>query len=143
MTSEVFMTDGTLVQVGSLASPPAYATISGVMNVTPPSRTRKSTDVYIMDQVGPVTKTGNLESQELSFDLAYDPGDAAHTGLFTALSAKTTKYWRILFPTSPTAKMIFAGIVSAIEFDAASAEGTDPLKVKVTVKLSADYTLTP
>jgi hypothetical protein len=138
--SEVFMSDGTLLQVSATSSPEAYATIPGVMNLTPPSRVRKSTDVYVMDQSAPIVKTGAYEAQEVSFTLAYDPGDAKHVALQTAQAAKSTGYYRVVLPTSPTYRQTFSAQVASFEFAELSAEGTDAIQANVTLKLAADYT---
>lgn len=139
--SDVFMSDGTLLRVSATSSPEAYSTIPGVMNLTPPSRTRKSTDVYVHDSVAPITKTGAYEPMEVSFELAWDPGDASHLALFTAQAAKTVKYYKIVLPSSPTYTFTFQATVSQLEPVAASAEGTDPLKLNCVLKLSGDFTL--
>lgn len=140
--SEVFMSDGTLLQVSSMASPEVFSTINGVMNLTPPSRVRKSTDVYVMDQTAPIVKTGAYEAQEVTFELAFDKGEASHLALQTAIDAKTSKNYKIILPMSPTYTIAFTATISALEFQALNAEGTDPVRANVTLKLSADYTAT-
>lgn len=139
--SDVFMSDGTLLKVSNEASPEVFSTIPGVMNVTPPSRTRKSTDVYVHDSAAPITKTGAYEPMEVAFELAWDPGDTAHQALFTAQGAKTVKSYKIVLPSSPTYTFTFEATVSQLEPVQASAEGTDPLKLNCVLKLSGDYTL--
>jgi hypothetical protein len=140
--AKVYMSDGTLLQVSSMASPEVFSTIPGVMNVTPPARTRKSTDVYVHDQSVPITKTGAYEPMEVSFELAWDPGETSHTALFTAQDAKTEKNYKIVLPTSPTKTMSFAATVSQLEPVAADAEGSEPLKLNCVLKLTGNYTLT-
>jgi hypothetical protein len=138
--SEVFMSDGTLLKVSSMASPEVLTTIPGVMNITPPSRVRKSTDVYIMDQSAPVVKTGAYQPQEVSFELAYDKGEATHIALQTSQANKTAINYKIVFPMSPTLTISFTAQVASFEWAAMNAEGTDPIRANVTLKLSADYT---
>jgi len=139
--SDVFMSDGTLLKYLSVSSPTTYTTIPGVMNVTPPSRTRKSTDVYVHDSAAPITKTGAYEPMEVAFELAWDPSDTAHLALFTAQAAKTAGSYKIVLPSSPTYTFTFTATVSQLEPVQASAEGTDPLKLNCVLKLSGDYTL--
>lgn len=139
--ASVFMSDGTLLKIGSAASPIVYTTIPGVMNVTPPARVRKSTDVYVHDQSAPITKTGAYEPQEVTFELAWDPGNTYHDQLWTNQAAKTTTPFNIVLPTSPTTTFTFTALISGMEPQAADAEGTEPIKLNVTLKLSADYTL--
>jgi hypothetical protein len=142
--SEVFMSDGTLLQVSATDGSPLanYVTIPGVISITPPSRVRKSTDVYVHDQSAPITKTGAYEAQEVAFTLAYDPGDAAHLALQTSQSSKTTKYYRVLLPTSPAYSFFFTAQVASFEFSELNAEGTEALQANVTLKLAADFTTT-
>lgn len=140
--SDVFMSDGTLLQVSVTASPQAYSTIPGVMNITPPSRSRKTTDVYVHDVAAAITKTGAYEAMEVSFELAWDPSDAAHAALFTAQDAKTVKYYKIILPSSPLTTMWFSATVSQLEPVTADAEGTEPLKLNCVLKLSGNYSFT-
>lgn len=139
--SDVFMSDGTLLRVSSMASPEVYTTIPGVMNITPPPRKRKSTDIYVHDSAAAITKTGAYEPMEVSFELAWDPGDTTHQALFTAQDAKTVKRYKIVLPSSPNYTFTFLATVSQLEPQSASAEGTDPLKLNCVLKLSGDYTL--
>ena len=138
--SDVFMSDGTLLQVSPTASPQAYVTIPGVMNVTPPSRARKTTDIYVHDQAAAITKTGAYEAMEVSFELAWDPSDARHAALFTEQDAKTERYYRIQLPSSPVTTMYFAATISQLEPVTADAEGTEPLKLNCVLKLNGNYT---
>lgn len=139
----VFMTDGTLLQREVTPGGGTYATIPQVMNITPPKFARKSADVFIHDQVAPVTKTGGAEAMECSAELAWDPGNAAyHQALFSDWTAKTERSYQIVFPDTGTAQFRFNAIVSNIEIGDANAEGSDPLTATVTFKLSAAPVIT-
>jgi hypothetical protein len=139
----VFMSDGTLIQRETTPGGGTYTTIPQATNITPPKWVRKTADVYIHDQNAPVVKTGAYEAMEVSFQLAWDPGNSAyHQVLFSDADAKTERSYQIVFPDTGTAQFRFNAIVSAIEPGEASAEGTEPLTLTVTLKLSAAPTIT-
>ena len=139
--ASVFMSDGTLLKVSNMASPTVFTTIPNVMNITPPSRTRKTTDVYVHDQSVPITKTGAYEPMEVTFELAWDPANTYHVLLDTDQNNKTARDYKIVLPTSPTKTMSFTATVSQMQGVQADAEGTEPLKLSCTLKLSGNYTL--
>lgn len=138
----VYMTDGTLIQRETTPGGGTYTTIPQAMKITPPKWSRKTTDVYIHDQSAPVTKTGAYEAQEVSFDIAWNPADAYHQALFTDADAKTERSYQIVFPDSGEAQFRFNAIVSNLEPAEADAEGTNPLQLTVTLKLSAAPVIT-
>ena len=139
--ASIFMSDGTLLKVSNMASPTVITTIPNVMNITPPARMRKTTDVYIHDQSTPVTKTGAYEPMEVTFELAWDPANTYHALLASDQDAKTSRDYKIVLPTSPTRTYSFTAQVSQMEPAQADAEGTEPLKLAVTLKLSGNFTL--
>lgn len=138
----VYMTDGTLLQREVTPSGGTYATIPQCTNITPPKHTRKSTDVYIHDQSAPVTKTGSYEPQEVTFEVAWDPGDSYHQTLYADVEAKTERSYQIVFPDTGSAQFRFNAVVSSLEPADADAEGTNPLSLSCTLKLSAAPTIT-
>lgn len=140
--ASVFMSDGTLLKISNAASPEVFTTIPNVMNVTPPARARKTTDVYVHDQSAPITKTGAYEPMEVSFEIAWDPANTYHALLMSDETAKTQRNYKIVLPTSPTKTMAFAAVVSQLQPVQADAEGTEPLKLSCTLKLAANYTFT-
>lgn len=140
--ASIFMSDGTLLKVSNMASPTVFTTIPNVMNITPPSRTRKTTDVYVHDQSVPITKTGAYEPMEVTFEMAWDPSNTYHVLLDTDQNNKTARDYKIVLPTSPTKTMSFTATVSQMQGVQADAEGTEPLKLACTLKLSGNYTLT-
>jgi hypothetical protein len=139
--ASIFMSDGTLLKASTMASPEVYNTIPNVMNITPPSRTRKTTDVYVHDQSVPITKTGAYEPMEVTFELAWDPANTYHSQLDSDQEAKTVRNYKIILPTSPTKTMSFSATVSQMQGVQADAEGTEPLKLACTLKLSGNYTI--
>jgi len=138
--ASIFMSDGMLLQASNMASPTVFTTIPNAMNITPPSRSRKTTDVYVHDQSAPITKTGGREPMEINFELAFDPDNTYHAQIITDEAARTVRNYKLIFPTSPLYTMSFAAIVSNTEHAQADAEGTEPLRMTVTLKLSGDFT---
>lgn len=138
----VYTTDGSLLKREVTPGGGTYATIPQVMSIKFPAHERKTQDVYIHDQSAPVVKTGGLEAQECSFDLAWDPADSYHQALWTDFTAKTSRNYRVVLPDSGSWQADFAALVSKIELDDLDAEG-NPLKLSVTLKLSAEPTITP
>jgi hypothetical protein len=139
--ASIFMSDGTLLRMSNMASPTIFNTVPNVMNITPPSRARKTTDVYVHDQSVPITKTGAYEPMEVTFELAWDPANTYHALLDTDQNNKTVRDYKIVLPTSPTRTMSFSASVSQMQGMTADAEGTEPLKLSCTLKLSGNYTL--
>jgi hypothetical protein len=138
----VYMTDGTLIQREVTPGGGTYATIPQATNITPPKHIRKSTDVYIHDQSAPVVKTGAYEAQEVTFELAWDPGNAYHQAIYSDADAKTERSYQIVFPDTGAAQFRFNAVVSAVEPGDADAEGANALSLSVTLKLSAAPTIT-
>jgi hypothetical protein len=139
--ASIFMSDGTLLRMSNMASPTIFNTVPNVTNLTPPSRTRKSTDVYVHDQSTPITMTGAYEPMEVAFDMAWDPNNTYHQQLFTDQENRTSRDYKIVLPTSPQKTMSFTAKVSGLNPNQADAEGTEPLKLSGTLKLSGNYTL--
>lgn len=140
--ASIFMSDGTLLKVSTMASPEVLNTIPNVMNITPPSRARKTTDVYVHDQSAPITKTGAYEPMEVTFEMAWDPSNTHHIQLDSDQNNKTARNYKIVLPTSPAKTMSFRALVSQLQPVQADAEGTEPLKLSCTLKLDGNYTLT-
>lgn len=138
----VNLTDASLMQREITPAGGSYATITQCTNIKPPKWERKSTEVYIHDQSAPVVKLGALNAMEASFDAAFDPGNSYHTQLLTDLSAKTERSYQIVLSDTGGYQIRFNAVVNAIEFDDLDAEG-NPLKISVTLKLSAEPVVTP
>jgi hypothetical protein len=138
----IYMTDGSLIQRETAPSSGSYVTIPQASKIKLPTWVRKTTDVYIHDQVAPVTKTGAAEPMECTFELAWDPGNATyHQQLFTDWTAKTERSYQVVLTDSGAAQFRFNAIVSNLEPRELDAEGA-PLLLSVTLKLAAEPTIT-
>lgn len=139
--SEVYMSDGALMQRETTPGGGTYTTIPAATTITPPKRVRKTADVYTHDQ-GTITKTGGREPMECVFTVAWDPANTMHQDLFTDEAAKTERNYQLVLPDTGAATQAFAAIVSSIEPSELSAEGTDALQLTVTLKLNGADTWT-
>jgi hypothetical protein len=80
---------------------------------------------------------------EVTFDLAWDPGNSAyHQQLFTDFTAKTERSYQIVLSDTGGAQFRFDAIISGLVAGDLSAEGSDPLTLTVTLKLSDVPTIT-
>jgi hypothetical protein len=139
----IFTTDGSLIQRETSPGGGTYTTIPQATNIKLPEWVRKSVEVYIHDQTAPVIKTGGSEPMEVSFDLAWDPGNATyHQALFTDWAAKTSRSYQVVLPDTGTAQFRFDAVVQKLSAGDLAAEGTDPIKLSVTLKLAAAPTIT-
>jgi hypothetical protein len=139
----VFTTDRALIQRETTPGGGSYTTIPQATNIKLPEWVRKSVEVYIHDQAAPVVKTGGSEPMECSFDLAWDPGNATyHQALFSDFTAKTERSYQVVLPDTGAAQFRFNAIVSGLSAGDLDAEGSNPLLLTVTLKLSAEPTIT-
>jgi len=83
-----------------------------------------------------------LRSGEVSFEIAYDPGEATHKnasgGLLYDLVNRQSQTWTITLPSSPTADISFTGYVISFE---PSMPVEDKLSASVTIKPTGVVTL--
>lgn len=135
------MTDGTLFKRETTPGSGTYTTIAQVINITPPKKTRKTAEVYIHDQTAPVIKTGAYEAMECTIELAFDMDSVAHQAFETAIDAKTSLKYQILFTNTGATTLTFDAIIKSLEYGDANAEGTDPQTASVTFALAAAPTI--
>lgn len=136
------MTDGTLFQREVTPGGGTYVTIAQVMNIKPPSRTRKKADVYIHDQSAPVVKYGAYEAMSVEIELAFDNGAAAHQQFYSDQDAKTSRSYQIVYPDAGGRQDRFDALIEGIEPGDQTAEGTDPQSATITFGLAASATIT-
>lgn len=83
-----------------------------------------------------------LRSGEVTFEIAYDPGEATHKnvsgGLLHDLANRTLATWTIVLPSTPAANITFSGYVT--NFDP-TMPTDDALKASVTIKPTGAVTL--
>ncbi len=135
------MTDGTLFKRETTPGGGTYTTIAQVMNITFPKKTRKTAEVFIHDQSTPVVKTGAYEAMECSIEVAFDMDAAAHQAFETAVDAKSTLKYQILFPNTGATTITFDAVIKSLEYGDASAEGTDPQTATIVFALAAAATI--
>jgi len=137
------MTDGTLFQRETTPGSGTFTTIAQVMNIKPPTRTRKKAEVFIHDQTtGPVVKYGNEEAMTTEIELAFDNGSVAHQQFYTDYAAKSALNYKIVYPDSGARADTLTATIESIAPGDQNAEGTDPQTVTVTFGLSAAPSIT-
>lgn len=123
MTAVVFTTDRSLIQRETAPGSGSFVTIPQCSKITPPVLSRKEVDINIHDQDAPVTLFGGGEKQSVSFELAWNPGNASHQQLFQDWKDKTERNYRIVHPDTGAATETFAAVVGKLDRGDLDAEG--------------------
>jgi hypothetical protein len=116
-TSQAWFAMGSGLWVGDGGSPEAFDYIPAMMDISGPSITAATTDVTVHDNVdGYAQFISTLkDGGTVSFNLVWDPTDSRHnagnTGLLGLLESRVTSNMRHTFPTSPTTRFRFRGVV--------------------------------
>ena len=110
---------GTQLQLGDGGSPEAFTTIAEVRSISGPTLTTDILDVTNHDSQGGVRefKAGLIDPGELTFDIAFQPGEATH-GAISGLQAdqlnRTVRNFKLVFPTGVGVTWAFQGIVTGL-----------------------------
>ena len=138
----IHTTDRSLIQRETTPGGGTYSTIPQALEIQLPSWARKIIDTYIMDQGPPVRKLGGMEAQELTFKLAWDPGNTAHHQvLFSDFDAKTERSYQAVAADTGAAQFRFNAAISNMVPSAWTAEGV-VMELEVTLALSAQPVIT-
>lgn len=135
-------TDLTLFQRETSPGSGTFVTIAQVMNIKPPTKTRKKLEVYVHDQSTPVTTYGAYEAMSCEIELAFDNGLSAHQQFYTDQDAKTERNYRIVYPDAGARTDQFAATIEGIAPGDQTAEGADPQSATITFGLAAAATIT-
>lgn len=144
MAATQYAAIGTLLQRGNGASPEVFTTIAAVSDISGPKRKTDTIDTTSHDTTtGYKSFIGSLkEGGEVTGKLFFDPNDSTHNatslGLIDLQDSRAVINWQIVFPTSPSRKYTFAGLVIGMDLMAAVA---GPLEITLTVKISGKPTL--
>lgn len=125
--------------------------IAGITNISGPGLGLDTIDTTAHDSPGAFEEViaTIIRTGEVTLDLNYNPNNATHMadttpvggtgeGLAAALVNRSTKWFRLIFPTSPAVQWDFKGIVTAFEPDMPY---DDKLGASVTIKLTGQPTL--
>lgn len=138
----IAMTDGTLFQRENTPGGGVYTTIAQVMNIKPPTYTRKKAEVYTHDSATPTVKYGAREAMSCEIELAFDNTASAHQLFHTDEAAKSVINYKIIYPDTGARADVFAATIESIAPGDQNAEGTDPQTATITFGLSGAPSIT-
>lgn len=125
MSTNALPSQGCLLQVGSIASPIVYTTISDTVSFSGPDGTKGEIDTT---DVAATAKTfiGSLpDFGSISFSLNYIPTNTQHAQIVSDFESSTSveRRYKILFSDSPQTAKIYTGYISGfgpnVEVDSA------------------------
>jgi predicted secreted protein len=103
MSSNAIEAQGTLLKIGSGASPITYTTIKEVKSFTGPGGSAAVIDVTDLSSTAKEKRMGLQDEGQLSFTVNYLPDDTQHDLLRTNRAARTLTPFQLIFTdTSPT-----------------------------------------
>ncbi len=130
-------TQGTKFYREDAAQADTYNKIGGFTDLQPFSATVEQRDVTTLEDTVRQYARGLADYGEISGDLLFDPGDAAHDdaeGLMSLLAdGENTFKFAIGFNTSAGDHMYGEGVLTGFQLQAG---GNDSLKASITIKLS-------
>lgn len=153
MPSAAIAAYGTLLQRGSLASgttPNTYVTIGDVKSISGPT-----TEVAVIDvtthssAVAPGASSSYREKipslidpGEVTFDLNWNQFDATQKNLYTDMTTRTKRDWRVLGPVGGASQtyITFAGYVTGFPLDFPT---DDVQSGSVTITITGAVTIAP
>lgn len=110
---------GTQLQAGDGQTPQNYSTVAEVRSISGPTLTTDILDVTSHESQFGVRefKAGLIDPGELTFDLAFQPGEPTH-GIRTGLQAdqlnRTVRSYHLVFPSPIGFTWAFVGIVTGL-----------------------------
>lgn len=112
---------GTQLQAGDGLVPQAFTTIAEVRSISGPSMATDIIDVTSHESQFGVRefKAGLIDPGELTFDLAFQPGEPTHgarAGLQKDQVARTIRTYHLVFPNTVGFTWAFLGIVTGMPF---------------------------
>lgn len=138
MPYDAFVVDGSQLKVTIAASP---TLIPGVMNLSFSGAQKTEIEHTAISDTAKKYKGGKPDYGNCTFDIAWDPADAAHQYLLTQFnSAGSTDAWTLTCSDTGAASVTFSG--SLMEWNM-SFEKDNVAKVGCRVKLSGGLTVTP
>lgn len=110
---------GTQLQSGDAQVPENFSTVAEVRSISGPTLTTDILDVTNHESQGGVRefKGGLIDPGELTFDLAFQPGEPTHgnkAGLQRDQLAKTTRNYHLVWPPGIGFTWAFVGIITGL-----------------------------
>lgn len=132
---------GTTLKIGDGATPEVFSAIAEVTNVGGPGMSMDTVDITSHGSAGGWKEYagGLLDGGEIKLELNFLPGNTSQQSLSTALSARSKKNFKLVFPDTPATTWSFAAFVTNFE---PSAPVDGKLGASVTLKITGQPTLT-
>lgn len=110
---------GTQLQAGDAQVPENFTTVSEVRSISGPTLTTDILDVTSHESQGGVRefKAGLIDPGELTFDLAFQPGEPTHgtkAGLQRDQLARTVRNYHLVFPPGIGFTWAFLGLITGL-----------------------------
>ena len=106
---------GATLQLGDDASPQVLTTIAEVLRCGPIGSTNPEVNVTNLDSTAQEYIAGLADGNTVDFDLNWIAGNTQQAALRTAAAAGTTKYLKMVWPTSPNTTAIFNLVILQFE----------------------------
>lgn len=143
MATSAILGQGTLLQRGDGASPENFTTVAEVLSIDGPNLGSDPVDVSHQSGTNRYRDfiQGLRQAGEVNFECNYIPSNATQnnaTGVLGDFQNGLTKNWRMRFPVSPAADIIFAAFVRNVGIQAPV---DSQLKLNVTLQITGAPTL--
>jgi len=136
MSNEI-KAQGTLLQLGTVASPQTFAAVANVTGITGPDGQKPDIDVTNLSDVARRFLTGLPDFGSVSLELNYSPDETTHDTLYALFLSGALRQWRILF-SNATTYLEFNATVQTFPFQFAI---DDVVKITVGLRVSGQVTL--
>lgn len=124
---------GTVVKVNA-------ASITIVVDCTPPARVRADIDQTALDDTLATVAEGIEEASKFMFTQYWHPGDSVHEAIDTLFNSKEEKTINIVYPFTLAVTDAFGGVVCGLEPETVGTNGI--IRRKVTINRKTDITRT-
>ena len=112
MSSNAIEAQGTLLKIGSGASPESYSTIAEIKTFTGPGGSATVIDVTDLSSTSKEKRMGLPDEGQLSFTINYIPNNTQHAALRADRASRVLRNFRIQFNDgSPASTWTFSGYV--------------------------------
>lgn len=131
-------TQGTLLKVSIAAS---YTTIPNRVTLGVPGINRNEIDVTDLDSTWEEIIVGIPRGQAFDITINWDPGNAVHAYLWTAITTGTLEAFKFTFADTGAADKAFSAYLTSDKLNDISVDGV--VQKKITIKPTGAITLTP
>lgn len=95
-------TTGILVKRATVAAPTTFTTVSELVSVTPPGKSRNKIETTTHNDGAESFVLGIMRQKDLSFRINWLPDDATHDTLMDDLDNNVRAVWQVAFPSGIT-----------------------------------------